>query len=308
MKNNISNVKETVLNLYFEKGISKEDILKEHLIGANTLDFWVNEKLGDSAKKNATDSSSYQSEADDDYHIFLKKEPLLLDMPHYHESIELICMLTGSATAHIGEHTFRVSAGDICFADTYRNHFYENQSDDLEALCLVLSHTFTHHYRQFFKNKTPPYLMRNGEYNKRIFFVVKKWLDEKDKSFLLNCSYANKLFDEISKTYGLNEIANNDNRHMAIKFIDYVEKNYRSNISLLTMANYFGYTKEYCSKLFNRVVGQHFKTFLNTVRIHKAEEMLNSKDGENKKINDVLYECGFNNPVTFYRYYKKTGK
>ena len=37
MDNENTTLKETILKAYFENGISKEEILKKHLIGADTL-------------------------------------------------------------------------------------------------------------------------------------------------------------------------------------------------------------------------------------------------------------------------------
>lgn len=307
MDNENTTLKETILKAYFENGISKEEILKKHLIGADTLNFWIKEREtedGRVGKKPSEEPINYESEADDDFHIFLKKERFLLDMPHYHESVELICVLKGSARAHVGEKVFQINSGEICFSNRFQNHFYENQSRDLEAICVVLSHNFTHHFRQAEGDKTPPAYMKNTEYNQKIIELLQKWLDEKDKSFLLNCAYSNLLFDLLIKTYGLSDSVKTDSDRLAVKFIDYIENNYRSDISLTTMAKHFGYTKEYCSKLFNKSVGQHFNTFLNSVRVRKAEEMMNSKEGENRKITDIIYECGFTNQVTFYRHYK----
>ena len=71
------------------------------------------------------------------------------------------------------------------------------------------------------------------------------------------------------------------------------------------MAKHFGYTKEYCSELFNKAVGQHFTTFLNNVRTQKAVELMNDPQNADRKITDIIYECGFKSQVTFYRYYKK---
>ena len=149
---------------------------------------------------------------------------------------------------------------------------------------------------------------QNVEANKEIIALVQRWLDEKEKTFLLNCAYSNLLFDTISKFYPLTELKTTSAEHIAIKFIDYIENNYRSDISLETMAKHFGYTKEYCSKMFNKTVGQHFNIFLNSIRIKKVEEIMNSPDGASRKITDVIYECGFNNPVTFYRHYKSGKK
>lgn len=307
MKNDNRQYREIILKDYFSKNIPKSEFLKYYDIDANTLDFWISEHERSDRNKSKTEKnfSVYQSEADHEFHIFLKEEPFLLDMPHYHESVEMIFMLKGSALAHIGENTCLIKKGEICFSNTLQNHFYENQSNDLQAICLVLSHAFTHHYRQQFKDKTPPPFMRDPEKNKRLIQIVQKWLGEKRKTFLLNCAYSNYLFDAIEETYGFNKTPKSNGDRAAIEFIDYIKDNLSSDISLTSMAKHFGYTKEYCSELFNKAVGQHFTTFVNNVRTQKAVELMNDPQNADRKITDIVYECGFKSQVTFYRYYKK---
>lgn len=45
----------------------------------------------------------YQPEADDSFHIFLKKEPYLLEVPHYHESLEFAYIEREETVARIGD-------------------------------------------------------------------------------------------------------------------------------------------------------------------------------------------------------------
>lgn len=52
------------------------------------------------------------------------------------------------------------------------------------------------------------------------------------------------------------------------------------------------------------IVGAAFNTFLNSVRIRKAEEIIKSPEGSKKKITDIIYECGFTSPFTYYRHRK----
>lgn len=309
MKNTDRNLKKTVLKDYFDRGMDKNSIAEHYLVGTDTIDFWIkeyeNENKLSKRRKNLNASTIYQSEADNEFHLFLKKEPILLDMPHYHESIEIILFLKGSATAHIGDTTYKVSEGEICCVDKFQNHFYNAQSRDLQVLCLVMGHGFTHHYRHHFKNLTPPPVMRDKKTNEKIITIVQHWLDNKEKTFLYNCAQANLVLDAISRSYELNDSSKKPSDVIALQFIDYIENNYRSNISLSTMAKQFGYSKVYVSKLFNKSVGQHFNAFLNAVRIQKAVEMINSKDRGEKTVTSIIYECGFDNPVTFYRNYKK---
>ena len=305
MKYVSNKLKEDILNAYFKEHLTKEEIISRYGVGADTLGFWIAEKVPHTQTKLNPSFTTYQSEADSEYHLFLKEENFLLDMPHYHESLEMICILTGSVTAHIGEQTKRITAGEICFANKFQNHFYQNASPDVSAMCLVLGHDFTHHFRGHFGGKTPPAFMLDRDYNEKITGVVKEWYNEPDKSFLLNCAYTNKLFDVIFKTYGFEDSVVTNTEHIAVDFIDYIENHYKENVTLSSMAKHFGYTKEYCSKLFNKAVGRHFNSFLNSLRIQKFEELLNSPSAEKRKITELIYECGFDNTVTFYRYYKK---
>ncbi len=307
MKKNRNKLKEAVLNAYFAEGADAKEIAEKYIVGTDTVDYWVKEasKTRTKTKTPPNAASTYQSEADNEFHIFLKQEPFLLDMPHYHESVEMIFVLKGAVTAHVGGKTYRVNEGEICFANKFQNHFYKNQTAEFQAVCLVLSRDFTHHLRQQFKDRTPPPFMSDKTYNEKLFAVIKKWVAEENRTYLLNCAYANLLFDAVTKTYGVFETEETGVNRLAIDFIDYIKNNYRSDISLVTMSAHFGYTKEYCSKLFNKAVGQSFNDFLNSVRVQKVVETMNEKDSEHRKITDVIYECGFNSQVTFYRHYKK---
>lgn len=302
-------LKQLVLNDYFDKKIDKNTIINHYLIDINTLNFWIQEyENKDSTKTKHLSPTIYQQEADKEFHLFLKNEPLLLDMPHYHESVEIILFIKGSATAHIGKSTYKVGEKEICFVDKFQNHFYTEQSPDISVLCLVMGHGFTHHYRHHFKNLAPPPVLRDKKANEKIISLVQTWIDTQDKTLLYNCGQANLVLDAITKSYTLEKENDSDKDILSRKFIDYIENNYRQDISLTTMANYFGYSTVYMSKLFNQNVGQKFNVFLNAVRMQKAMELINASDRGNKTVTTILYECGFDNPVTFYRHYKKHNK
>ena len=67
----------------------------------------------------------YQTEADDNYHIFLKKEPYLLEIPHYHESLEFAYIEREETVARIRDRKQTLTAGDICFVDKFQIHSYD---------------------------------------------------------------------------------------------------------------------------------------------------------------------------------------
>ena len=71
------------------------------------------------------------------------------------------------------------------------------------------------------------------------------------------------------------------------------------------VAEKWGYTREYFSRMFNKLVGVNFRSYLNKIRLEKAEILLKDKT---RRVSDVVYDVGFANTVMYYRALKKFRK
>lgn len=243
--------------------------------------------------------------ADDPFYLFLKKETFLFDAPHYHESIELIYMIEGKTTVHISGASHALEEGDIFICNTQQVHFYENYETPKLAFCVVLSDKYTHNFRERYNNALFPSLLQDKQKNKQIYELLQEWFTYEDKTFLVDCAYANLLLDKVLKLYDYTPAQSQDTMNtLAIEMINYITENYRENISLETAAKHFGYSKEYFSKVFKQTVGKNFLSFLNTTRTQKALEMM-QKPGRKKSVNEICAACGFNNPTSLYRHLKR---
>jgi AraC-like DNA-binding protein len=94
------------------------------------------------------------------------------------------------------------------------------------------------------------------------------------------------------KVYGLEKINN------AMKFI---EENYSDNITLKDVANAAGYSEYHFSRVFKEIMEKNFHSYLNELRVNKAEALLMHND---TGIAYVANEVGFNSFVTFNRIFK----
>lgn len=244
----------------------------------------------------------YQTEADDDFHIFLKKEPYLLEIPHYHESLEFAYIEKGETVAHIGDKKQTLSAGDICFVDKFQIHSYEYYRKDLSAIVIVIGKEYASNFLKKYDDQTLPPFMTNKEFNGRAIKILEEWLGAENKSFLLNCAYANFFLDSLLRVYPLCRRKNLFANEKAMDFVNYVNEHYHEQISLQSMAKNFEYSEGRCSFLFNSCVGVSFKTYLNQIRMQKAAEMISEK---RYPLNEIMEKCGYNSPVTFYRQYRK---
>lgn len=247
-------------------------------------------------------SLMYQQTADSDFHLFLKREPYLLETPHYHDSLEFTYIERAETVVHIASEKQILSAGDISFANSYQIHNYEYYHQDLSAICVVLSKEYTSAFKKICGSNTLPTFMLDKEKNREAGELLSEWVEHGSQSFLLNCAYANRFFDILMKAYDLQPKEASGSNETAIAFLSYVTDNYMHPISLKTLAQEFGYSESRCSFLFNSYVGVPFKNYLNDIRMQHALSMMN----ENKySTAQIIEQCGFGSSVTFYRQYAK---
>lgn len=87
---------------------------------------------------------------------------------------------------------------------------------------------------------------------------------------------------------------------------DYLLKNFQTNISLQQVADICNMTTNSFCRFFKVKTQKTFVQFLTEIRIGHACKLLQD---ENLPIKNIVYDCGFNNPVLFHRSFLKiTGK
>ena len=247
----------------------------------------------------------HETQSDEPFYLFLETATYLLEIPHYHDSFELVYLINGKSKVHVGNKTFPFEAGDIFIVNSQQVHFYENPPEDKLALIVVFGNKYMHSFKQLHQGKPFPSLLTNKEYNDEIYSLLLTWLGFDDKTFLSDCAFANLLLDKIIKLYGFGNLDEQDPIHtLATKFINYINDHYAEPLTLEDTAQKFGYSKEYFSKLFKRTVGVNFLSFVNAIRAQKAVEMMNDPLKKHST-QEICAACGFNNVVSLYRNLKK---
>lgn len=84
------------------------------------------------------------------------------------------------------------------------------------------------------------------------------------------------------------------------KLIQFINNNFSKNISLQDAAENVFFNPAYCSRFFKEQTGENFSNYLLKVRMEHAVKLLK----ENKKINDISKECGYQSPGYFTRVFK----
>lgn len=83
----------------------------------------------------------------------------------------------------------------------------------------------------------------------------------------------------------------------------YLEKNYNRNLSLEEICDALGVSRNYFSFLFKKETGENIWSYLTTIRLNKAKELLRSTDD---KTYSIAYQVGYDNPSYFSKLFKKS--
>lgn len=84
------------------------------------------------------------------------------------------------------------------------------------------------------------------------------------------------------------------------KILDYIGRNYSQDLKLETIAVLFNYNSDYLGKKIRLNTGKHFNTYLDTIRVEKAIQLLR----EGYKVYQVAQKTGFKDMNYFYKKFK----
>lgn len=84
--------------------------------------------------------------------------------------------------------------------------------------------------------------------------------------------------------------------------IYYIQENYHKQITLNEMAALCNISTSYYSKLFKKVIGEHFSNYINKIRIQQAKQLLSSTD---IPILNLSLDLGFEECSYFIKVFKK---
>jgi len=108
-----------------------------------------------------------------------------------------------------------------------------------------------------------------------------------------NISNLNIKNDNVNKTYALTKLE---------KAFEYIEENYKNQITLGDISTSVGFSKAHFSRTFKKITEKNFHNYLNEYRIKKVEELLLDNS---ITITQLAHTSGFNSIVTFNRIFKQ---
>ncbi len=238
---------------------------------------------------------------------------------HYHSEIEIVCVLHGKGTRHVGYHKSHFEDGALAVIGSNIPHsgFGLNATDPHEEIVVL----FKEEILSLPEGETDAVAIRKlielSRYGVLFSSEVKKQLIPKLKQLAQSDGYTKyllllEILYELSKTEDF-ELMNTEvmpytivsrNRTRLEAVFTYVENGYQNEIDIMQAADLANLTKPAFCNFFKKATSLTFVEFVNRYRIDKACILLSQE----KSIAESCYATGFNNITYFNKTFKKYTK
>ena len=241
--------------------------------------------------------SFYEIPADKRDHLYLKCAKTLGEGAHFHESIEVMIVIEGSASAFINGVKYEVRAGEAVAVNSFDIHYYKTNAGSL-YVALVVSSTYLREFYDFAKERT---LVNHFNISPEASEFARAWAaSPKDTNRLSLLSKLYRLLSYLPLTP-----AENASRPKPIitEIFGYLHKSFKEQLSVESVAEKFGYSRGYLSTLFSAYTGESLGSYVNRLRLKEFAKLQKAYPESN--VLDLALDAGFESASTFYRAYKK---
>lgn len=236
------------------------------------------------------------------YQAFVKKQINAGCPTHFHGEAELSYVLNGTHFAVIGGKEYVLTAGDAYFLNPFDVHKYESPCGGEHILLTVRPNEYLKVSGG--KNLNLPNFLDDKEYNKKIFDILRFALEKADSDHELNeyerQGFASLIVGAIIRRYGENPLKTDKTELTEI--LNYLNENYKGDLPRGAVAEKFGYSPNYFSKLFKKYFNMGFTEYVLNLKYQKT--LIECGISGAKKRGRIIAE-NFSNPQTFYRLNKK---
>ena len=229
---------------------------------------------------------------------------------HWHKELEFVYMIDGELDAKIGGKDVRISNGEFYFCNSEEIHI--TSAPDEKKITKYIVVLLSYDYIRSFYKEIDHFQFKISDKDKAVISdLLKKviLIKESDDQFMdlsLNIVLL-ELYRYLLKSCTEekeNMLPTNvpENFIYAKQAIEYVENNYKNNISMKSVADLLGLSPTYFSKYFKNVADVSFIRYLNLVRLEHA---LNDMLYDNQNVTNAAMNNGFANVKSFIELCKK---
>lgn len=227
---------------------------------------------------------------------------------HWHRSVELFAVYEGALKFYLNEEEYLLRTGEFMLVNSNEIHSVDSPEPNQTIVLQIPLKTFEDYYtgEQFIRFTHDP-LPQDGRVMELIGDIYGAYAERA-------CGYEMKVkglyymllyllvteYRETDVTPNMVKWHKNLNRLSLIT--GYIKENYASEMSLEALAEIFGYSPTYLSRMFQKYAGINYKSYLQNVRVERAfQEIANTEH----TISEAAMNNGFPNSKALAKAFQK---
>ncbi len=230
-------------------------------------------------------------------------------MPHLHHELELVLMLSGTATAYADSVRATLGPGDVFLSFPNQIHHYDSMGPE-NFMLFIIKPELMPDLSDLFHTGTPhsPVIVGAGQDE-----TVRKLFDSlgdacrqsgaagKEYLLTLRRGYLLALFSELLSRMTVTRLSMGDSGALR-SIVSFCTQNFSEDLSLSMLEEKLHLNKFYISHLFGEKLDMRFNDYINSLRIAEACRLLL---GSKLSITEISEQVGFNTLRTFNRAFMK---
>lgn len=220
---------------------------------------------------------------------------------HFHGEIEMSYILNGTHEITVNGHTKTLTEGDIYFCNPYELHQCFSKDDGEHILFTIRPFEYAA-FSKFIKDPFVNFLL-DKEFNTQIYKLLNEIIgNQKALNTLERQGYIGLILGKILNHYGYCDNLKKRKDKPVEEILLYIDNNYTNPLNRDFVAQKFGYSPTYFSRIFKENFHCSFLEYLNNLRYERALAEISTS---NKNITNTILSHGFNNVQSFYRINRK---
>lgn len=222
---------------------------------------------------------------------------------HFHDAVEIIFVLSGTACAYCNGTAYPLRKGSIFFVSPNFIHSYQDRSADYCHILLIVDPAKLNEETQLFLTQSVPKepIWQDTELTHKIWNLINIAIEI--QSDISNTSLTLLLSTIISLISENLEFQKSNPSKQSIKLIlEYCRTHFREPISLNLISRTLHFSESYISHSFSNILKISLPDYINGLRLNEAVRLLKTTK---LSITEIAAQAGFPTTRTFNRVFTK---
>lgn len=238
-----------------------------------------------------------------------KKSPFQIITAHWHRALEISIVFEGTVDFYNGSNHETIGKNGVSLTNCKEIHFsiphFDYSENKIVGYTLQINYLFLEQLipnieELYFDISKPEINKQISDYMIAIYDIyISENVSKYIKIYALTLEIISLLY-EVCQTSKRNTYSNRIN-----DILKYIHQNYSENIHLYSVANYFGFSREYFARMFKKDLGISFKQYLINYRLNQSLTLL---ENTNYTIAQISFDVGFTSEIQYINHFKKLFK